>query len=43
MITSTIYLIFIDPLGVMAQKTMNKNGKFAQSIEDSQDSLFSLL
>lgn len=43
MIRKIIYLIFMYPLGAMAQRPMNKNGKFAQSIQGSSDNLFSLL
>lgn len=35
MIGDIIYLIFMDPLGAMAQRPMNKNGKFAQCIQGS--------
>ena len=35
MIGDIIYLIFMDPLGAMAQRSMNKNHKFAQRIQGS--------
>lgn len=35
MIGDIIYLIFMVPLGAMAQRPMNKNGNFAQSIQGS--------